>query len=186
MTRYTKFVVALLMALYNLANQIWGITLPFVDETTLTIVVNFVLAGLVYALPNKPADGGGNAFLRSPPVATGAAFVLALAVIGFLVGCAPAAGSGQPADTSGIQKNIAYAEGYVAVGKAAAATCIALKLPVCSSPGFAAGVAKASAVADEAIAEAKAYPINGSTQDKINAALRVAMNSVLLFYSLKG
>lgn len=185
MTRYTKFVVALIMALYNLANQIWGITLPFVDETTLTIVVNFVLAGLVYALPNKPADDGGSV-LRSPPVATGLAFALTLLFLGgALVGCAPAGGGAQPADTSGIQKNIAYAEGYVAVGKAAAATCIALKLPVCSTPAFANGVAKASAVADEAIAEAKSYPISGSTQDKINAALRTAMNAVLLFYSLR-
>ncbi|OWJ67462.1 hypothetical protein [Inquilinus limosus] len=126
-----------------------------------------------------------NSVLRSPPVATGVAFLAALAVIGFLSGCAPAAGGAAPADTSGIQKNIAYAEGYVAVGKAAAATCIALKLPVCSSPAFADGVAKASAVADQAIAEAKSYPIDGSTQDKINAALRVAMNAVLLFYSLR-
>jgi hypothetical protein len=53
MTKYTKFIVALIMAFYNLVNQIWGISLPFVDENTLTIVVNFVLASLVYALPNK-------------------------------------------------------------------------------------------------------------------------------------
>jgi hypothetical protein len=132
-----------------------------------------------------PSSGS---ILRSPPVATGISFFVALALMaGFLAGCSGAAQPDQPTPSDvAVARNIAYAEGYVAVAKAAATTCIALRLPICSSPAFIAGVAKAKAVADEALAEAKAYPVNGSTQDRINAALRVAMNAVLLFYSLKG
>lgn len=121
--------------------------------------------------------------LRSPPVATGLAFLAALALLGtFLAGCTPAA---VPAPPSDISRNIATAEGFVRTAEAAADTCIALRLPMCSSPAFVDGVHKAKAVADEALAEAKAYPVGGSTQDKINATLRVAMNAVLLFYSLR-
>ncbi|WP_395675524.1 hypothetical protein [Inquilinus sp.] len=183
---------AVTVVLYALGRLTGMVEIP--DTTVLqeaviglvTFGVSWAVSWLAIYLPsNKPVDSAGNR-MRSHLVATLASIGLTLALLGaFLSGCAPAGAGGQPADTSGIQKNIAYAEGYVAVGKAAATTCIVLKLPACVSPAFADGVAKASAVADRAIAEAKAYPINGSTQDKINAALRVAMNAVLLFYSLR-
>lgn len=50
---YTKFIVGIIMALYNIANQAWGVTIEGIDETTLTVVVNTVFAVLIYALPNK-------------------------------------------------------------------------------------------------------------------------------------
>ena len=52
---YTKFIVGILMALYNIANQAWGVTIEGIDETTMTTVVNTVFAVLIYALPNKKA-----------------------------------------------------------------------------------------------------------------------------------
>lgn len=52
-TLYTKFIVAIIMGVYNIVNQLWGISIPGIDETSLTVVVNTVLAVLVYVLPNK-------------------------------------------------------------------------------------------------------------------------------------
>ncbi|WP_343714038.1 hypothetical protein [Inquilinus sp.] len=183
---------AVTLVLYAIGRLTGIVEIPdsgVVQEAVIGLVtfgVTWAVSWLAIYLPsNKPVDSAGNP-MRTHPLVTCAAIGITLVLLGsFLSGCAPSGGAAQPADTSGVQKNIAYAEGYVAVGKAAAATCIALKLPVCSSPAFADGVARATAVADEAIAEAKSYPINGTTQDKINAALRVAMNAVLLFYSLK-
>lgn len=90
-----------------------------------------------------------------------------------------------PGATVDIPSQINTATSYVTIAEGIAGTCVALKLPVCSSPAVIAGIAKAKQVADEAIAEARAYPVDGTTQDKIQAALRVAMNAVLLFYSWK-
>lgn len=90
-----------------------------------------------------------------------------------------------PSQSGDVTKNIATAEMFVMTAEMTVDTCIALKIPVCTSPVFLAGVRQAKAVAAEALAEAKSFPIDGSTQDKINAALRVAMNAVLLFNSLK-
>jgi hypothetical protein len=90
-----------------------------------------------------------------------------------------------PGTTTDIPTQINTATSYVTLAEGVADTCIALKIPACSTPAMLAGIAKAKQVADEALAEAKAYPIDGTTQDKISAALRVAMNAVLLFYSWK-
>ncbi|HXO70498.1 MAG TPA: hypothetical protein VN838_16160 [Bradyrhizobium sp.] len=93
---------------------------------------------------------------------------------------------GTPQATVDISKQIQTAESYVNAAFAAVDGCIALQVPICQSPDFRAGVAKAKVVATQALAEAKAYPVNGDTQDKIQAALRVAMNSVALFFSLQA
>ncbi len=161
-------------------------TVAAVIGTALGAFIGGYLPKEQLAADAKVTPSSGSA-LRSPPVVTGLAFFAALALLGtFLAGCTPAGVPAQPGgDPRGISRNIAYAEGFVRTAEAAADTCIALRLPICSSPAFIAGAAKAKAVADEALAEAKAYPVGGSTQDKINAALRVAMNAVLLFYSLR-
>lgn len=172
---YGSLVVAITtIVLYALARLTGIVELPaatLVQDAVVAVVGAAINAGLTWFTVYQTRNSRTLALL------------LCAAVAGSLLlgGCA----TPRPGDTSGIQKNIAYAEGYVAVAKAAAATCIALRLPVCSSPAFVAGVAKATAVADEAIAEAKSYPVDGSTADKINAALRVAMNAVLLFTSLR-
>lgn len=138
----------------------------------------------------EPNNTASPIVLKSHPVATGVAFVIAFSFLaGILGGCAPAAVPGdptQPPAGSTVSANIVYAEGFVKTAEAAADTCVALKLPLCSSATFVAGLQKARTIADAAIVEAKGYPINGTTEDKINAALRVAMNAVLLFYSLKA
>lgn len=90
-----------------------------------------------------------------------------------------------PGTATDIPSQINTASSYVMIAEGIADTCVALKLPVCSSPAVVAGIAKAKQVADEALAEARAYPVDGTAQDKISAALRVAMNAVLLFYSWK-
>lgn len=151
-----------------------------------TFGVTWGISWLAIYLPsNKPTDSAGNT-MRSHPLPTLAAFALALLFLGgMLGGCAPGSVPAQQGDTSAISRNIATAEGFVRTAETAANACIAVRLPICSSPAFIDGVRKAEAVADEALAEAKAYPVDGSTQDKINAALRVAMNAVLLFNSLK-
>lgn len=91
-----------------------------------------------------------------------------------------------PGVTTDIPTQIATADSYVQGALTIADTCVALHLPICSSPAVIAGIATARQVAEEALAEAKAFPVNGTTQDKISAALRVAMNAVLMFYSFKG
>lgn len=91
-----------------------------------------------------------------------------------------------PGVTADIPTQIATADTYVQGALTIADTCVALHLPICSSPALVAGIATARKVATEALAEAKAFPIDGTTQDKISAALRVAMNAVLLFYSFKS
>lgn len=119
-----------------------------------------------------------HSLLRSPPVATGLAFATALAMILFLSGCASSAG-GVREDISG---HIATAERYVGVAVVAADACVAARVPFCVE--HARDIGQAKAVAAEALSEAKAIAAADPTQAQ--TLLRVAMNAVLLFYSLKG
>lgn len=169
-----------------------GAEMPATVATLVGTVLGAFLGGYLpkekLAADAKVTPSSGSV-LRSPPVATGLSFFAALALMaGFLAGCSGAAQPGKPtAPSSGISREIAYAEGFVRIGEAAVDACIAKKLlSICSSPAFLDGVAKAKVVADGGLAEAKDFPVDGTTDDKIRAALRVAMNAVLLFYSLKG
>ena len=54
-TAYNKYIVALVMAVYNIVNYFWHINVPWLaDEGTTTIIVNAVLSTLVALIPNKP------------------------------------------------------------------------------------------------------------------------------------
>lgn len=54
-TAYNKFIVAIIMAVYNIINQAWGIEIPgLADEATTTAIVNTILAIAVALVPNKP------------------------------------------------------------------------------------------------------------------------------------
>jgi hypothetical protein len=54
-TAYNKYIVALVMAVYNIVNYFWHINIPWLaDEATTTIIVNAVLSTLVALIPNKP------------------------------------------------------------------------------------------------------------------------------------
>lgn len=98
-----------------------------------------------------------------------------LLLAGFLSACA-AGNAG-----TGISGHIATAEGYVNVAITAADACVAARIPFCVEN--AAQIDQAKAVAREALAEAKVIAMSDPTQAQ--TLLRVAMNAVLLFYSLK-
>lgn len=102
-----------------------------------------------------------------------------------LAGCGSAGALPKPPDTTPIQQHIDTAASYINAGFALVDTCIAAKLPLCSSPAFQAGVATAKAVATEALAEAKKQAAQGADADLVQTTLRVGMNAILLFYTLK-
>lgn len=93
------------------------------------------------------------------------------------------AGCGTLGSHPGIQGNINTAQTYVDTGFGIVSVCIAAHLPICASPSFVAGVAQARAVVDEAMQQARDIAASDPTQAQ--TLLRVAMNAVLLFYSLK-
>jgi len=94
----------------------------------------------------------------------------------FLSACA-----GNNASRSDITGHIATAERYVQVAFIAADACVTTKIPFCVA--HADDIAKAKQVATEALTEAKDIASSDPTQAQ--TLLRVAMNAVLLFYSLK-
>lgn len=52
MMQYNKAIVALIMAILNIANLVWPGKIG-IDETTVAIVVNAILPILIYFIPNK-------------------------------------------------------------------------------------------------------------------------------------
>lgn len=142
-----------------------------------TFGVTWAVSWLAIYLPsNAPTDSAGNK-MRSHPFATLASIGIALALLGgFLSGCA-ASGSSRE-DISG---HIATAERYVAVAFVAADACVVAQIPFCVQHAVA--IDEAKAVATEALSEAKAIAASDPTQAQ--TLLRVAMNAVLLFYSLR-
>lgn len=85
MGRYNKALVALVMAIVGLVQQVWGISLGL-DEGTVTVIIGAITTVLVYLVPNKPADPNR---LNSHPAVYLTAFALALVLIGGgLAGCA--------------------------------------------------------------------------------------------------
>lgn len=187
MGQFNKALVALIMAAVMIVQRIWHIDLGL-DENTVTIIVAGLSPILVYLVPNFPGSSTSST-LRSPPVATGLAFLAALAVIGFLSGCAPAGGGAQPALPSpadpALAGHIDTAQRYVMAAETAADTCVALKLPLCDSPAEQKAIAAAKAVADEALVEAKKQANEGAGATLVQTTLRVAMNALLLFYSMR-
>jgi hypothetical protein len=145
----------------------------------ITAAVSYGMGWLAIYLPaNKPVDSAGNR-MRSHPIATLTSIGITLALLGtFLAGCAAPAG-GVREDVSG---HIATAERYVSVAVVAADACVAAQVPFCVE--HASDIGQAKAVAAEALSEAKAIAAADPTQAQ--TLLRVAMNAVLLFYSLKG
>lgn len=92
-------------------------------------------------------------------------------------------GCGSLGSQTSIEGNIDTAQTYVDTGFNIVGVCIAAHLPICSSPSFASGVAQARTVVDEAMQQARDLAASDPTQAQ--TLLRVAMNAVLLFYSLK-
>lgn len=175
---------AVTVVLYALGRLTGMVEIP--DTTVLQeAVIGLVTFGVTWAvswlaiyLPsNKPVDSAGNT-MRSHPLVTCASIGVTLALMAtFLAGCASSAG-GVRQDISG---HIATAERYVGVAAVAADACVAAQVPFCVA--HAADIAQAKAVAAEALNEAKAIAAADPTQAQ--TLLRVAMNAVLLFYSLK-
>ncbi|TSD89058.1 hypothetical protein FFK22_008735 [Mycobacterium sp. KBS0706] len=166
--------------------------LPDMPATVATIIGTVLGAAIGGYLPKeklaptammKPESGS---VLRSPPVATALAFGGALAVIFFLSGCAPAARPGlPPAPNAALSQHIATARTYVTLAEAAADTCVVLRIPFCTMPATLEAIKTGKAVAEEALAEAQRQADEGQSASLVQTTLRVAMNAVLLFYSLK-
>jgi hypothetical protein len=107
---------------------------------------------------------------------------LAFMVFLVLAGCAtPPPVPGQ----TPLQQHIAIAEDYVTTGFRLVDICIAAPIPLCKGAAFLAGVEKAKAIAREALAESKQQAADGADPDLVQTTLRISMNAVLLFYSLR-
>jgi hypothetical protein len=163
------------VVLYILARLTGVVALP--DATLLQdAIVTIVTAVVTYGATWVSVYFSRNTVKMLNPLALLASLGLALLMLG---GCS-ALGS-QP--VKNIQGNIDTAQTYVDTGFNIVGVCIAAHLPICSSPSFASGVAQARTVVDEAMQQARDLAASDPTQAQ--TLLRVAMNAVLLFYSLK-
>ncbi len=154
------------------------------------LTVDLSQAGTMFVLPPAEAPKaapapvvpgpGSSGVMRSHPVATLASIGVALALLGaLLVGCGPL---DKPVikDPASYQQHVTTAETFVEAAIVIADRCVAQRVSFCVARAD--EIATAKTVALGALGEARAA---GTDQTLGQTLLRVAMNAVLLFYSLK-